>query len=331
MIPIAAEITPVTLEQAVEWAQYHAVCVDRSNLGILKFSGETRLDLIHRMSTQDVNSLQPGMGAATILTTDIGRIIDRLILYVSTQDVYVLTGEENADNIARYLMRFVFFNDDFHSEDLSAETRIWGVYGPEARARLNKILAIDLDLALHHWRQLIMENDRPVYIMRTDPVFGDGYLVMSEGDDLTPVLVGDGLPLVEEKAFDYLRIASGQPRFGRELTSDYIPLEANLWADISFSKGCYIGQEIIARMESRGRITKQLVKLRVYGLVPAGETILAGDKKAGTVTSVADGPLGVLGLGYVKTAYLEQIGSENVGWNVAGTPLEIVGIAGKKP
>jgi aminomethyltransferase len=325
---MAPDMLAVTLEQAVELAQHDALLVDRSNLGMLKFSGETRLDLIHRMSTQDVNSLQPGMGAATILTTDIGRIIDRLILYVGTQDVYALTGEENADNIARYLMRFVFFNDDFHIADLSAETRIWGVYGPAAGNHLNNIWGVELDLARHHWQQLTGPNDRPVYMMRTDPVFGDGYLIMSEGDDYTQLLIDGGLKLAGEEAFDYLRIASGRPRFGRELTSDYIPLEANLWPDVSFSKGCYIGQEIIARMESRGRIAKQLVRLRLDELVPAGEDIIAAGKKAGTITSVASGPLGVIGLGYVKTAYLERAGETDVDWVAAGIPLEMVGPAG---
>lgn len=328
MTPIAPDIIPVTLEEAVHTAQQGAVLVDRSNLGMLKFSGETRLDLIHRMSTQDVNSLEAGMGTATILTTDIGRIIDRLILYAAGEAVYALTGEGNADNIARYLMRFVFFNDDFHIEDLSAETRIWGVYGVDATAYLHDIFDVELDLPLHHWLRMTGQEDRPVYIMRTDPVFGAGYLVMSAGDDFTPLLVSGGLTLIDEQAFDYLRIAAGQPRFGRELTGDYIPLEAHLWADVSFAKGCYIGQEIIARMESRGRIAKQLVQFEAEAMIPAGETITAGGKKAGTVTSIAAGPLGILGLGYVKTAYLEQADEGEVDWAAAGIPLAAVKVAG---
>ena len=95
--------------QVIQVARETAVLVDRSQLGMLLLSGETRLDLIHRMSTQAVNGLQPGEGAATVLTTDIGRIIDRLILYATSSTVYALTGENNSDNIARYLMRFVFF------------------------------------------------------------------------------------------------------------------------------------------------------------------------------------------------------------------------------
>lgn len=96
-----------------------ALLADRSDLGVLQITGATRLDLLNRMSTQDLRSLQAGMGAATVLTTDIGRIIDRLLLSVDTDSVTVITGENNGDNIARYLLRFVFFNDDFQLVDRS--------------------------------------------------------------------------------------------------------------------------------------------------------------------------------------------------------------------
>jgi tRNA-modifying protein YgfZ len=83
-------------------------------------------------------------------------------------------------------------------------------------------------------------------------------------------------------------------------------LEANLWADVSFTKGCYIGQEIIARMESRGRMAKKLVTLRASEPVEPGADITADGKKVGTITSAAVGPHGPVALGYLKTAVLEQ-------------------------
>ena len=72
-----------------------------------------------------------GTGTATVLTSDIGRIIDRLLLYASDDSVLALTGENNGDPIARYLMRFVFFNDDFHIQDKSNDTFIWAIYGTQ--------------------------------------------------------------------------------------------------------------------------------------------------------------------------------------------------------
>jgi aminomethyltransferase len=148
-----------------------------------------------------------------------------------------------------------------------------------------------------------------VYIHRTDPIAGDGYFVMGHSDDKATIqqaLLDGGITAIDEELFDYLRIESGQPRFGRELTDDYIPLEANLWDDVSFNKGCYTGQEIIARMESRGRVAKQLVKLSPNVPLESGAELRAAGKKAGQVTSTAVGPEGALALAYVKTAFLDN-------------------------
>ncbi|MCP5099777.1 MAG: folate-binding protein YgfZ [Chloroflexi bacterium] len=293
--------------QIVQAAHETAVLVDRSDLGLLKITGETRLDLLHRMSTQKVNGLKSGEGTATVLTTDIGRIIDRLILYASSDTVYALTSENNGDNIARYLMRFVFFNDDFQMQDIGAETAVFGIYGPQAQSKLVEAGFPDVELSLHHWLQVEV-GGVTTYVHRTDPVAGDGYFVMCETavrDTLWQHLVKSGLVVADKTTFDALRIESGLPRYGREMTADYIPLETGLWDDVSFTKGCYVGQEIIARMESRGKLAKRLVKLQPTTPIESGSKITADGKSVGTITSTAVLPDGSVALGYVKTAVLD--------------------------
>ena len=86
-----------------------------------------------------------------------------------------------------------------------------------------------------------------------------------------------------------------------------------MWDDVSFSKGCYIGQEIIARMESRGKLAKRLVKLRPLAEVNVGSEITAKGKMAGTITSTAVGIEGPVALGYVKTAVLDKGGDLMIG------------------
>lgn len=300
----ASQIDP-NIHQA---AQETAVLTDRSDLGTIIISGETRFDLLNRMSTQKVQSMNKGEGTATILTTDIGRIIDRLLLYATGSTLYTLTSENNSDAIARYLMRFVFFQDDFHMQDISEGTLIFGVYGPQARQKVIAAGFTDEDLPLHHWRQTRF-GDITAYLMRTDPIHGDGYFVIGEEKDreaLWQRLLDTDLAVADAAAFNYLRIEAGLPRFNHELTGDYIPLEANLWADVSFNKGCYIGQEIIARMESRGKLAKRLVQLTADAPLESGSDIQANGKNAGTITSTAVGPNGTIGLGYVKTAVLDS-------------------------
>ena len=290
-----------------EAAHQSAVLVDRSDLGMLKINGETRLDLIHRMSTQDIKKLGAGEGAATILTTDVGRMIDRLILYSASDTVYVLTGENHADAIARYLMRFVFFNDDFHLEDISSGTSIFGVYGPWAEHILGEKVGFpEVAFPLHHWREAEIAGVT-TYLHKTDPINGAGYFVMCETQDNQAVreaLLSSGLVLADEAAFDFLRIEAGQPRFGREITQEYIPLEAGLWDDVSFNKGCYTGQEIIARMESRGQLAKQLVRLTSSGKLDEGAEVNAAGKRVGSITSAAATEGGTLALGYLKSSTL---------------------------
>lgn len=303
-------------------AHQNAIIVDRSDIGVIKITGESRLDLIHRMSTQKINGLQPGEGTATILTTDIARIIDRLILYADKEAAYAFTSENNADAVIRYLMRYVFFNDDFHMQDLSSETAVFAIYGPQAANYLQAAGFPETDLPRHHWRQAALPN-ATAWLHRTDPIAGDGYFISCKQADKTAVyqtLLNANIIPATPEAYDYLRIEHTWPRFGHELTSDYIPLEANLWDDISFSKGCYIGQEIIARMESRNRITKKLVRLQPQAPVTPPVALTADGKPVGTLTSAANGPNGIIALGYVKTAVLD---TPNTTLMAGQTPVKI--------
>lgn len=311
-----------SLNEAYLAGHEDAALVERP-LGVLKITGQTRLDLINRMSTQAVNGLKAGEGTATVLTSDIGRIIDRLLLYATSDAVYALTGENHADPIARYLMRFVFFNDDFHLKNVTAETAILGVYGPRAAERLAAAGFPDVDVPLHHWRQAEV-GGMAAYLHRTDPINGGGYFVMSQAAEMPALrahLQSSGITPIDEAAYEYLRIEAGLPRFGREMTLEYIPLEADLWADVSFNKGCYTGQEIIARMESRGKLAKRLTALRPAAPVEPGE-IVSGDRPAGTLTSAVNGPGGPVALGYVKTSLLDEKADLSIG----GVPVAVASL-----
>ena len=251
--------------------------------------------------------MQSGEGRATVLTTDIGRIIDRLIIYTSTDTAYVLTSENVGDPIARYLMRYVFFNDDFHLQDLSSQTAIFGVYGAKSADLLAAVGFPETDLPLHHWREARID-DMTAYLHSTDAIAGGGYFVMCNVDhqtQLAEMLTAAGMVAIDEAAFDYVRIEAGLPRFGHELTEDFIPLETGLWADVSFAKGCYIGQEIIARMDSRGKLAKKMVRFSAESPLQTGD-IVSNGKKVGTLTSAANSASGSVGLGYVRTRALDS-------------------------
>ena len=281
-------------------------------MGLLEIKGKSKLDLLDRMSTNLVRLLQPGEGAATVLTTDVGRIIDRLLVYADTAEsnrILVVTGEENGDNIARYLLRFVFFNDDFHVSNLGKKgIRSLFLYGSEATEILGRLIDHDLsEMARHYWISATVLDmlDSPLSVHVTDPLGDAGYMLLvaeADAEKLLGRLAEDGVKLIDEAVFETLRVQAGLPKLRHELAVEYIPLETGLWDDVSFNKGCYTGQEIIARMESRGKVARQLVQIEAEQPLEVGQEIKSEGKVAGSVTSAA----GHDGLAYIKTGILEK-------------------------
>jgi folate-binding protein YgfZ len=249
--------------------------------------------------------LQPGQGAATVFTTPIARIIDRTVIYARETDLLMVTSRGNQGRVYQWLRKYIFFNDDVQIKDVTAETAMVSVYGATAHQILQTVSGEDLSgLPVHYWRTVRIAEVE-VLIARADPIAGSGFHVIGEQAALTEVwqsLVANGVVPSGEETYQVLRIEAGRPEFGHELGDEYIPLEANLWAEVSFTKGCYTGQEIIARMESRQRLAKQLMGLRFESEVTLPATLLSDEREVGVVTSVAHSPaLGWIGLGYVKS------------------------------
>jgi aminomethyltransferase len=294
------------IERAYSAARTGAVMMDAAAWGRLRLTGSTRLDFLHRLSTNDVAKLQPGQGAATIFTTPIARIIDRTIVYAREADVLLITSRGNQGRVAQWLRKYIFFNDDVQVKDVTAETAMIALYGVGAAEAIRQVGGEDVsDLPRHHWRQVSLAGQSTL-IARADPIGGSSFHLIGDGVSLAPIwkaLAAAGVVPLGEATYQVLRVEAGQPEFGRELGDDYLPLEANLWGEVSFTKGCYTGQEIIARMESRHKLAKQLTGLRFAAEVALPASLWAGDAEIGVVTSVVPSPaLGWIGLGYVKPA-----------------------------
>ena len=295
-----------TLEAEYAATQTGCVMYDSSARGRLKISGSTCLDFLHRMSTNDLLNLSVGQGAATVFTTPLARIIDRTLQYVRADDILMLTSHAAQARMMAWLRKYIFFNDDVQIADQTKELGMLSIYGPKANAMVQQLIGLDLSrIALHHWREGRLDQ-ASILIARADPIAGSGFHLNAAANALPQLrqsLIEAGAIPIGDHAYELLRIEAGQPAYGHELTEDYIPLEAGLWADVSFSKGCYTGQEIIARMESRQRVAKQLVGLRFEAEVaPLAELSIEGSQ-VGRVTSTARSPRhGWIGLGYLKAA-----------------------------
>ncbi|NNJ09208.1 folate-binding protein YgfZ [Chloroflexales bacterium ZM16-3] len=314
---------------AYEAAHKGAVVYDAGAHGRICMRDRDAAALLHRLSTNQIEKLTPGQGIRTALTTPIGRIIDLLTVYRTEDGLLLATSPGNGPAIIRYLRKNIFFNDKVKLEDASTSLAQLLVYGPRAVELLaNMGLPSDglppYGVASAQWRTWSL------YVARCLPLGGGGLALYAPPDavgDLVAALTSGGAAMLDQDTFDVLRVEAGQAAFGHELSQEYIPLETGLWDAISFNKGCYVGQEIIARMESRGRLAKQLRGLRLPDGLPDGLALpvklFADDKEAGDLTSVVESPRhGLIGLAYVRSAHAELGTSLYVG----GVAAEVVGL-----
>ncbi len=183
-----------------------------------------------------------------------------------------------------------------------------GGWGEALMARLNRFkLRVKADISLLDWRCLAVRGP----VAAAAVTGGGGALAVDTGWPGWPgtdLLGADvhwptGLPAVGAEAFEVSRIEAGVPRMGTELTERTIPAETDLVdRTVSFTKGCYTGQELVARIDSRGgHVPRHLRGIVLARAAPAGADVVVGDKRVGTLTSVARRPGGdAVGLAYIR-------------------------------
>jgi tRNA-modifying protein YgfZ len=324
-IDIAGQPVPRRYGDVVEEfaaAHHGAIVALRNHEGRLRAIGRDRLDLLHRMSTNDLTSLAAGQARPTVLTTPIARIVDQIWVLNRGETVLCLTSPGRATAVRRWLAGFIFYNDQVKFEDTGAELGQLGLFGPGAAAVAEALMPGAAGLAENHFL-----DAGELVVLRGRPMAGDGYTVvapMPRLEALWGAALAAGAVPAGEDAYQLLRLEAGLPG-NPELTGDYIPLEANLWPAVDFHKGCYIGQEIIARMESRGKLARRLVGIKLAAPVAAGVEVRAheGGPAAGTITSAGELPgYGPVGLAYLKTAQAE-VGTQVTIGETSGEVVEL--------
>jgi tRNA-modifying protein YgfZ len=255
----------------------------------LRLSGKDARSFLHRMSTQDLERLAPGQSAHAAFLSAKGRLQGEGHVLVRPDDVLVALEPAAAAATREHLERHVIL-DDVGIEDGPA-LRSLPVLGPEGPARVAA-------LAPHVWR---IPNGR-----RGVPSL-DLWLDAAEGEVVRTALEREGLPALGEEELEALRIAGGAARFGADLDASRLPMEAGLTRSaISFTKGCYIGQEVVLRATARGHLQRGLVQLSLPAGAGPGTPLLAGGAEVGTVTSAAETPEGRVGLGYLRRAHWRE-------------------------
>lgn len=323
------------LQAEYEAALAQAILLDRSHEGRLQVFGESRYDLLNRMSTNKLVEMKPGEGRPTIFTNANARIIDRVVAYNRDDHLLLVTEPGRADAVQKLLQRNIFFGDDARLVNITPETHQFALHGPQADDIMTALDPALAQLAALHSAQLSLAG-ATLLVARRKAISGSHWAFVvpkADAPEIYEALLDAGKPFGLRPAgsliYNTLRVRAGRPA-RPELTSDHIPLEVGLWDEVSFDKGCYTGQEIIARMESRGKLAKTIVSLQPERFVQAPAAVYQNGQAIGTMTSSAETPTGeVFALAVLKTRSLQPDEGFAVGDDAI--PAHFLGYAGVQP
>lgn len=277
---------------------------DRSHWGRIQVSGADRLRFLHNQTTNTFQTLQPGQGCDTVFVTSTARTIDLVSAYALDDAVLLLTSPSYAQKLIQWMDRFIFFADKVELSDITQNITTLSVMGAASDALMEKIGAgaIVGQPCNHH---LLLKLDGiEVRIAVGCGLAISGHTFFVDADraaDLWELLTNAGAVPMGEQIWEQVRIEQGRPVPERELTEDFNPLEAGLWYTISLNKGCYIGQETIARLHTYRGVKQQLWGIKLDQFVEPQTPILAGAEKIGMLTSCIQSKDGYMGLAYIRT------------------------------
>ena len=279
---------------------------DASYWGRLKATGADALDLLNRLSTNQVIDLSAGMAAPTVLTTDRGRIIDLLWVVNQGDHLLLLTSPGRQQTVIDWLDKYTIM-EDLVVEDITGQTAMLALLGPLAASVAGIPAGGPESGTRFSAREQRFGECETLVIERPLGKLPCFYLVAAEKDapELWRHLAAAPVTAIGVEAFESIRVSLGVPAYGNELGEPYNPLEAGLIGSVDFAKGCYIGQEVIARLDSYHKVQKYLVSLRFDddAQVTPGASLTQEGRVVGAVTSLSRVPTsGLLGLGYVRTA-----------------------------
>ena len=300
-----------------------AIC-DRSSWGLIKITGSDRLRYLHNQSTNDFENLKPGEGCDTVFVTSTARTLDLATAYAVEDAVIILVSPHRRQQLLAWLDKFIFPFDKVELEDVSAQYAVFSLIGVSSSTLLSKTITEKLPQTSGNHKIVNIENI-PVRVAVGSGLATSGYTLILSSENSGVIwskLVKEGVIPLGDRLWESLRIQQGRPKSDFELTEDYNPLEAGLWQTISFEKGCYIGQETIARLNTYDGVKQKLWGIKLDKPVALQTPITVEGKKIGVLTSYTDTDKGSYGLGYIRT----KAGGEGLQVRVGDATGEIVSV-----
>jgi folate-binding protein YgfZ len=302
-------------------AEYDAVrrtagIVDLSHRGLLQFTGEDRVTFLQGMLSNDLRLLKTFDGQHAMILNQQGKVLADVRVLCAMNSLYLDFWAELKDKILAHLNRYLVA-DDVEIADRSEEYATLSLQGPRSEALLT-VLAEQAEWPKQMAHHAMFNADGVVICVVRDSYTGEtGFDLIIPRADLVKIaqrLTEIGQPFdaawAGQEALETLRIEAGIARYGIDFTDDNLLLETGLENHVSFTKGCYLGQEIVERVRSRGHVNRKLRGLLIDDAFPArhGDAIRAGEKQIGTITSSVYSPSlsRPIALGYVHRDHWES-------------------------
>lgn len=309
-----------------------AAWLDLSFRGRVCVLGADREKYLHGQVTNNVTGLKVGEGCHAALVTGKGKLQSDLFIYKLDEEILLDFEPGLTPQVINRLEKYIVA-DDVSLIDVAPHYGLLSLQGPQAREVLKRCgIVSEAPEKPLTWSSVHVESGE-IYVVNHPRLKSEGFDLFIPKDGIEEVagkLLGTWAGF---EALEVARIELGIPRYGQDMTESNLAPEAGLASAISYNKGCYIGQEVIARIRTYGKVAKALRILRLPNelerLPESGEKLFKEAREAGYVTSSALSPLygGKVALGYVRKEWNEpgsilRLGSET------GPPVEVLGEAG---
>jgi folate-binding protein YgfZ len=316
----ATFITPCDIElpesygdPAAEYAavRHHVGLVDHGNMGVLEVTGRDRAAFLHAMLSNDVKSLAPGQGCQAAFLDVHGKVQALLMVWALEDKILVVTPAGAAATTNEALDKYLF-SEKAYFRDATGELSLLVLAGPEAPALAERLTGTAPPAG--PWSHLAARlGDVDVRLVRGAGETGEAevWLVsaLADGPRVWHAAIAAGARPVGARAHESLRIEAGTPYLGHDVDEAVLLPEIPIEPWVSYTKGCYIGQEVVVRIRDRGHVNRHLRAFLLDGdtLPPHGAAVVVDEADVGRVTSVAwsYGLKRPIALGYVRRQHAE--------------------------
>jgi folate-binding protein YgfZ len=272
--------------------------IDFSHRGLLQFTGPDRLSFLQGMLSNDLRILKPFDGQPAALLTQQGKVVADLRVLCAMNSFYLDFWESLKEKILAHFNRYLIA-DEVEIADRSDEYGMLSIQGPRAATLLRDMVGSAELPGQPVGHTMVNIDGSAICVINADHTGETGFDLIIPSADMVTVArrlteAGEKLSAawIGAEALNILRVEAGIPRYGIDFNEDNLLLEVGLDRAVSFTKGCYLGQEVVERIRSRGHVNKKLLGLLIEGETAprAGSVIEGAGKTIGAVTSSVISP-----------------------------------------